>query len=60
MTTLQERAALLPCPFCGGKPVWDHNEDFNADFIRCDCGASHWGEAHEWNRRVEFEVTNVH
>jgi hypothetical protein len=43
---------LLPCPFCGGEPQIDHNEDWDMDFIPCDCGACHWGEPEDWNKRV--------
>ncbi len=30
---------LKPCPFCGGKAIIRHNEDFNTYYPECETGA---------------------
>ena len=44
---------LLPCPFCGAAPYVEHDEEFAADYIACDCGAYYAGaDLAGWNSRV--------
>lgn len=48
--------ALLPCPFCGGKPYVDRSDEFDADYVQCECGASYAGDdLGGWNSRVAIE-----
>lgn len=67
MNTEQERAELLPCPFCGSRNVaqrFTREASFEAlSFVECyDCGArgsgvsGQGGEAiEEWNRRAALQ-----
>lgn len=55
MSQVKAAIDLLPYPFCGGDPVTDHSEDLDTDFIRCDCGAAHWGEPEDWNHRAQLQ-----
>ena len=58
---------LLPCPFCGGQPVFEKYEwDEDEYQVKCPyCFAATWIEeskeaaAEEWNRRADNERKTV-
>lgn len=47
---------LLPCPFCGGAPFVDYSEEFDMEYVSCECGAAFSGnDPAGWNSRVNVE-----
>ncbi|MEQ8511529.1 MAG: hypothetical protein RLN67_13815 [Algiphilus sp.] len=50
---------LLPCPFCGAAPYVDHEDEFDVDYIACDCGAYYAGaDLAGWNSRIDATQTH--
>lgn len=47
---------LLPCPFCGGEPYVEYNDEFDMEYVGCDCGAAYAaGDLAGWNSRVDID-----
>lgn len=53
---------LLPCPFCGGTPYVEYNDEFDMEFVQCACGASYadGDDLSGWNSRVESPAQGKH